>query len=56
MTLTELWTLLKSHGYPTNESVDRIDLRREHGEVVGAEVMFTSGEVAYLLTSGSSVS
>jgi hypothetical protein len=48
MTLTELRTLLKVHGYATNEPIDRVDLKREHGDVVGAEVMFTSGDVAYL--------
>ena len=48
MTLTELRALLKAHGYKTTAAIDRVDVKREHGAVVGADVMFTDGTVAYL--------
>lgn len=48
MTLTEIRALLKAHGYKTTAAIDRFDVKRGRGAIVGAEVMFTSGEVAYM--------
>ena len=48
MTFSELRALLKAHGYKTTAAIDRFDVKREHGAIVGADVMFTDGTVAYL--------
>lgn len=48
MTLTELRALLKASGYKTNEPIDRVSLRYASGVVIGVDVMFTAGEVAFL--------
>lgn len=48
MTLTELRALLKAHGYKTTAAIDRAGVKREHGVIVGVDVMFTDGTLAYL--------
>lgn len=48
MTLTELRALLKANGHKTTAAIDRADVKRDHGVVVGVDVMFSDGTVAYL--------
>lgn len=48
MKLTEIRALLKAHGYNTTAPLDRFDVKRAVGEVIGVDVMFTDGTVAYL--------
>jgi hypothetical protein len=46
--LSQIRALLKQHGYKTTAEIDRVDVKREDGKVVGAHVMLTDGRVAYL--------
>jgi hypothetical protein len=48
MKLSEIRALLKRHGHKTTAEIDRFDVKREYGKVIGAHVMFTDGTVAYL--------
>lgn len=48
MKLSEIRALLKANGFKTTDAVDRVDVKRHHGEVVGADVSFADGRVAYL--------
>jgi hypothetical protein len=56
VTLTQIRALLKANGYKTTAEVDRVDVKREHGAVIGIDVMFTDGEVARLPVEGSEIS
>ncbi|MFJ3385609.1 MULTISPECIES: hypothetical protein [unclassified Curtobacterium] len=51
MNLSELRALLKAHGYKTTAAIDRIDVKRSSGAVVGVDVMLTDGQVVYLAVS-----
>jgi hypothetical protein len=48
VTLTQLRALLKAAGYKTTVEVDRFDVKRQHGAIVGVDVMLTDGTTAYL--------
>jgi hypothetical protein len=48
VTLTQLRSLLKAAGYKTTVEVDRFDVKRAAGQIVGVDVMLTDGTVAYL--------
>lgn len=47
MTLTEVRAHLKAHGYKAPQ-LDRFDVKRAAGQIIGIDVMFTDGAVAYL--------
>jgi hypothetical protein len=49
MTLTMLRALLMAHGYKTAAAIDRFDVKREHGVIVGVDAVLTDGTLAYLL-------
>lgn len=48
MKLSQIRALLKHYGFKTTAELDRVDVKRENGKVVGAHVMLTDGRVAYL--------
>lgn len=48
MKLSDLRALLKRAGIKTTESIDRLDVKRAAGEVIGVDVMLTDGTVTYL--------
>ncbi|UXZ57076.1 hypothetical protein [Curtobacterium sp. Arg-1] len=48
MKLSEIRALLKANGYKTTAEVDRFDVKRTAGKVIGVDVMLTDGTVAYL--------
>lgn len=48
MKLSDLRALLKEHGHRTTAEIDRFDVKRAAGAVIGVDVMFTDGTVAYL--------
>lgn len=48
MTLTEMRTAIKEAGFPTNIDIDRVDVKREFGAIVGLNLMFENGNVAYV--------
>lgn len=48
MTLTQLRVLLKANGHKTTAAIDRFDVKRSHGDIVGVDVSFTDGTIAYL--------
>ncbi len=48
MKLSEIRALLKANGYTTTAQLDRFDVKRAAGAVIGVDVMFTDGTVAYL--------
>lgn len=48
MTLSEIRALLKQHGHKGTKAIDRIDVKRDQGTIIGADVMFTDGTVTYL--------
>lgn len=48
MTLRAIRALIKARGYRTAAEIDRFDVKRAVGEVIGVDVMFTDGTVAYL--------
>lgn len=53
MTLATIRALLKTHGYKTTAEIDRFDVKRAAGEVIGVDVMLTDGTVAYLPVEAS---
>lgn len=48
MTLIELRALIKAHDYKTTAEIDRFDVKRAAGVIIGVDVMFSDGTVAYL--------
>lgn len=50
MKLSEVRALLTAHDYPTTAELDRVDVKRAAGAVIGVDIMFTDGTVAYLPT------
>lgn len=48
MKLSEIRVLLKQHGYETTTEIDRFDVKRAAGDIIGVDVMLTDGMVAYL--------
>jgi hypothetical protein len=48
VTLTKIRALLKAHGYKTTTEIDRFDVKRNSGVVVGIDVMLTDGTVTFL--------
>lgn len=48
MKLSQLRALLKQHGWKTTAEIDRFDLKRAAGVIIGVDVMFSDGNVAYL--------
>jgi len=50
MKLSEIRALLTAHGYSTTAELDRVDVKRAAGAVIGVDIMFTDGTVAYLPT------
>lgn len=48
MTIQQLIALLDRHGYLSDTAIDRFDVKRAAGEIIGADIMFTDGTVAYL--------
>lgn len=53
MKLSAIRALLKQHGLGTNAEVDRIDVKRAAGAIIGVDVMLTDGTVTYLPVEGS---
>lgn len=53
MKLSEIRALLKANGYITTSQLDRIDVKRAAGVIIGVDVMFTDGNVAYLPVEAS---
>jgi|GEM_PF-6109684 len=51
MTLTKLRALLKQHGHQTTVEIDRFDVKRQHGIVVGVDVILADGTVAFLVVA-----
>lgn len=50
MTLSEIRKLLIAAGYKTTAEIDRFDVKRAAGAVIGVDIMFSDGNVAYLPT------
>jgi hypothetical protein len=50
MKLSEIRASLLKQGHKTNAEIDRFDVKRAAGAVIGVDVMFTDGTVAYLPT------
>ncbi|MCM3521767.1 hypothetical protein [Curtobacterium sp. P97] len=48
MKLSAIRALLKQHGHKTTAEIDRFDVKRAAGEVIGVDVMLTDGTLAYL--------
>lgn len=48
MKLSEIRALLKANGHATTARLDRVDVKRAAGEIIGVDVMLTDGTVAYL--------
>jgi hypothetical protein len=46
--LSAIRALLKQHGHKTTAEIDRFDVKRAAGEVIGVDVMLTDGTLAYL--------
>jgi hypothetical protein len=46
--LSQIRALLDARGYPTTAEIDRFDVKRAAGALIGVDVMFTDGTVAYL--------
>jgi hypothetical protein len=46
--LSAIRALLQKHGHKTTAEIDRFDVKRAAGEVIGVDVMFTDGTVTYL--------
>ncbi|WP_175472459.1 hypothetical protein [Curtobacterium sp. MCBA15_009] len=53
MKLSELRALLTASGVKTTAGIDRFDVKRAAGVVIGVDVMFTDGTVTYLPVEGS---
>jgi hypothetical protein len=53
MKLSEIRAHLKAAGYKTTDEIDRIDVKRQNGVTTGIDVMFTSGEVAFIPASAA---
>ncbi|WIE65941.1 hypothetical protein DEI99_005225 [Curtobacterium sp. MCLR17_036] len=50
MKLSELRALLIASGLKSTAEIDRFDVKRAAGAVIGVDVMFTDGTVTYLPT------
>lgn len=48
MKLSEIRALMLKHGHKTTAEIDRFDVKRAAGSVIGVDVMFTDGTVASL--------
>lgn len=48
MKLSEIRALMLKHGYKTNAAIDRVDVKRAAGAVIGVDLMLSDGTVAYL--------
>ncbi|WP_396289416.1 hypothetical protein [Curtobacterium sp. KT1] len=48
MTLSEIRGLLKQRGYKRTKAINRVDVKRDRGTIIGADVMFTDDTVTYL--------
>lgn len=48
MTRTQIRALLKQHGHKTTAEIDRFDVKRAAGLIIGVNVMLTDGTVTYL--------
>jgi hypothetical protein len=46
--LCDIRSLLKANCITTTAEIDRFDVKRAAGSVIGVDVMFTDGTVAYL--------
>ena len=53
MKLSAIRALLKLHGHKTTAEIDRFDVKRAAGVVIGVDIMFTDGTVAYLSVEAS---
>lgn len=53
MKLSAIRALLRQHGYKSTVEVDRVDVKRAAGEVVGVDVMFSDGAVGFLPVEAS---
>ncbi|MBF4597190.1 hypothetical protein ITJ50_00850 [Curtobacterium sp. VKM Ac-2889] len=51
MTLTKIRALLSANGYKTTLEIDRFDVKRAAGAVIGVDIMLTDGTVTYLPTA-----
>lgn len=51
MTLPQLRAVLKAAGYKSTVEIDRFDVKRAAGDIIGVDVMLTDGRVDYLLLS-----
>ncbi len=50
MKLSDIRALLKQHGYNTTAEIDRFDVKRAAGAVIGVDLMLSDGTVTYLPT------
>lgn len=48
MNLTQIRALLNQHGHKTNAEIDRIDVKRAYGTIIGVDVMLADGRVTFL--------
>lgn len=48
MKLSAIRALLKQHGHRTTAEIDRFDVKRAAGDIIGVDVMLTDGTIAYL--------
>ncbi len=53
MKLAKIRALLTAHGHKTTAEIDRFDVKRSAGTIVGVDVMFSDGNVAYLPVEAS---
>lgn len=53
MKLSAIRALLKQHGHKTTPEIDRFDVKRAAGEVIGVDVMLADGTIAYLPVEAS---
>lgn len=48
MKFSEIRALLLKNGHRTTAEIDRFDVKRAAGAVIGVDIMFSDGTVAYL--------
>jgi hypothetical protein len=53
MTITQLRALLKAASYKTTAEIDRFDVKRAAGAVIGVDLMLSDGTVTYLPVEAS---
>lgn len=53
MTLAKIRALLTAHGHKATAEIDRFDVKRAAGTVIGVDLMLSDGTVTYLPVEAS---